>query len=88
MNVGETLFNAGLSESEARSKARLFDMRRTEITQPTGSEVMRWFVPGRIEVLGKHTDYGGADAACCAQRNVASALPRSRDPTRWCGSLT
>ena len=25
-----------------------------------------WFVPGRIEVLGKHTDYGGGRSLICA----------------------
>ena len=25
-----------------------------------------WFVPGRVEVLGKHTDYGGGRSLICA----------------------
>jgi galactokinase len=78
MSVGESLFNAGLSELEARSKARLFDMLEQQISQPHGSEVMRWFVPGRIEVLGKHTDYGGGRSLLCAAERgfCVAALPR------------
>ena len=40
---------------------------------------MRWFVPGRIEVLGKHTDYaGGRSLLCAVERGFAvAALPRS-----------
>lgn len=37
-----------------------------------------WFVPGRIEVLGKHTDYAGGRSLVCAveQGFVAAAAPR------------
>jgi galactokinase len=40
---------------------------------------MRWFVPGRIEVLGKHTDYaGGRSLLCAVERGFAvAAVPRS-----------
>ena len=39
----------------------------------------RWFVPGRIEVLGKHTDYaGGRSLLCAVERGFAiAAIPRS-----------
>jgi galactokinase len=41
--------------------------------------VTEFFVPGRIEVLGKHTDYaGGRSLLCAVERGiVASAQPRS-----------
>ena len=40
---------------------------------------MRWFVPGRIEVLGKHTDYaGGRSLLCAVERGFAvAATPRA-----------
>ncbi len=84
MSVGESLFNAGLSEPEARSKARLFDMVEQQLSQTAGSEVMRWFVPGRIEVLGKHTDYGGGRSLLCAAERgfCVAALPRSDSVVR------
>ena len=39
---------------------------------------MRFFVPGRIEVLGKHTDYAGGRSLLCAMERgiVASVTPR------------
>src|SRR5207248_1785588 len=37
-----------------------------------------WFVPGRLEVLGKHTDYaGGRSVVCAVERGfVFVAIPR------------
>ena len=40
-----------------------------------------WFVPGRIEVLGKHTDYGGGRSLICAAErgfHVVSRRARGR----------
>jgi galactokinase len=44
-----------------------------------GAEAPRvWFVPGRLEVLGKHTDYaGGRSLVCAVERGfVVAAAPR------------
>ena len=39
---------------------------------------MRLFVPGRIEVLGKHTDYaGGRSLTCAAERGFSVAYVRA-----------
>ena len=50
----------------------------------TSSAIRRYFVPGRIEVLGKHTDYaGGRSLLCAAARGMALAVaPRSDDRMR------
>ena len=57
----ERLVQAGLNPAEARRKRELFAAVETAFrdldVQP--GEALRWFVPGRIEVLGKHTDYAG-----------------------------
>ncbi len=44
-----------------------------------GPESCAWRVPGRIEVLGKHTDYAGGRSLICAvdQGFVVAAAPRS-----------
>ncbi|MCQ8207142.1 galactokinase family protein, partial [Cutibacterium acnes subsp. acnes] len=35
----------------------------------------RWFVPGRIEVLGKHTDYaGGSTLVAAVDRGVTISI--------------
>ncbi len=42
---------------------------------------MRWFVPGRIEVLGKHTDYaGGRSLLCTAERGFCVVATPRTDP--------
>ena len=43
------------------------------------ADVRRYFVPGRIEVLGKHTDYaGGRSLLCAAERGMYFAVaPRA-----------
>lgn len=50
----------------------------------TSREVRRYFVPGRIEVLGKHTDYaGGRSLLCAAERGMCFAVaPRADDRMR------
>ena len=49
-----------------------------------GPESCAWRVPGRIEVLGKHTDYAGGRSLVCAveQGFVVAAAPRSDDVVR------
>jgi len=48
------------------------------------TDVRRYFVPGRIEVLGKHTDYaGGRSLLCAAERGMCFAVaPRADDRMR------
>jgi galactokinase len=52
------------------SQQDLFDAARAAL--PPGADPGQgraWFVPGRIEVLGKHTDYaGGRSLLCCVER--------------------
>ncbi len=47
-------------------------------------QVRRYFVPGRIEVLGKHTDYaGGRSLLCAAERGMYFAVaPRADNRMR------
>jgi galactokinase len=47
-------------------------------------DVRHYFVPGRIEVLGKHTDYaGGRSLLCAAERGMCFAVaPRTDDRMR------
>ena len=49
-----------------------------------GTPARRLFVPGRIEVLGKHTDYaGGQSLTCAVERGFAvSYSPRRDDRVR------
>ena len=77
MSIVEQLIAAGMSETEAPIKAARFAELDRHL--PTGAEPLRCFVPGRIEVLGKHTDYaGGRSLLCTAERGFCvAATPRS-----------
>ena len=52
------------------------------VTGVAGSDVaetLAFWVPGRIEVLGKHTDYGGGRSLLCAVERGICVLARARD---------
>ncbi len=89
-DLTDALIAHGLSPAEAANKARLFaDTARVVGGQPSQSQpsqgqlsqgrLSQWFVPGRIEVLGKHTDYaGGRSLLCAVERGFClSASPRT-----------
>jgi galactokinase len=85
--IAERLTAAGLSAAEADRKARLFDsaeQRLALLTRRACKSAPRWFVPGRIEVLGKHTDYaGGRSLLCAVERGFCVvARPRSDETVR------
>lgn len=72
---------AGMSAHEADAKRALFDRCEAALG---ASRSLAFFVPGRIEVLGKHTDYaGGRSLLCAMERGFAVvAAPRSDDRVR------
>jgi galactokinase len=80
----ESLVCAGMTEMEAQQKAKLFEALEGQRPSGDGAERMRWFVPGRIEVLGKHTDYaGGRSLLCTAELGFCvAAIPRSDSVVR------
>ncbi|MEK6769472.1 MAG: galactokinase family protein [Gemmatimonadota bacterium] len=41
-----------------------------------------WFVPGRIEILGKHTDYAGGRSLVCAVERGIVVMAQPRDDAR------
>ena len=75
------LRGAGMSAHEADAKRVLFDRCEAALGAP---RAIAFFVPGRIEVLGKHTDYaGGRSLLCATERGFAVvAAPRSDDRVR------
>ena len=87
MSTGEEierrLSEAGLAGPEARSKVSLFDKAAgalETLSDGRSREARRWFVPGRIEVLGKHTDYaGGRSLLCTVERGFCLAASRRSD---------
>jgi len=76
------LAEAGLNRAEAARKSALFEEAAKVLESLCGctpSVLWRWYVPGRIEVLGKHTDYaGGRSLLCAVERGFCvAAAPRS-----------
>ena len=70
----------GLSTAEAEAKARLFEAADERVGLRSGEAAGRWFVPGRIEVLGKHTDYcGGPSLLCAAESGMCLVAVRRTD---------
>src|SRR6516162_5630141 len=76
--VAERLIAAGMSEPEARAKAVSFGELERQLPA-SKSQAMRWFVPGRIEVLGKHTDYAGGRSLLCATERGFCVAAVSRE---------
>jgi galactokinase len=64
------LVESGLDPGEARGKTALFDAALTGCASlGHGTPTHAWWVPGRLEVFGKHTDYAGG-------RTLIAAVPR------------
>lgn len=76
---------------------QLFTVARAALSRLTAvAPTSAWWVPGRIEVLGKHTDYaGGRVLTCATNRGLAMVGARREDDTIrvvsngeevWCGA--
>ena len=70
MPIDDQLHAAGFDDATAESRAAIFDAVIGAHAEATGARpATAWFVPGRIEVFGKHTDYAGG-------RSLVAAVPR------------
>lgn len=71
----------GLSEDATAIATRYFTEVANYHATLFGREVETrgWWIPGRIEVLGKHTDYGGGRSLLCAVERGFHLLASSRD---------
>lgn len=66
-------------EGEER-RDRLFEAAAARLEALGGSagDPIRWFIPGRIEVFGKHTDYAGGRSLLCAVERGFCLVARPR----------
>ena len=83
----ERLALAGVSEAEVARKSRLFARASAALGR---RQTLRLWVPGRIEFLGKHTDYaGGRSLVCTVERGLAVvAAPRDDRTVRLTDAIT
>lgn len=83
--LAEALVAAGLAPSErARTQGLFTSIVETFAALRSGAPQHAWWVPGRIEIFGKHTDYaGGRTLVCAAPRGFAVVASARRD-----GSVT
>ena len=78
----ERLDAAGL-RAEAPRRRRLFARARAARSGGRRSPRSAFFVPGRIEVLGKHTDYaGGRSLLCAAEQGFCLVAAAQERPAR------
>jgi galactokinase len=80
-SLKDQLVAAGLSAIEAEAKQNLFQMADESLRQVGSGSVAihcAWFVPGRVEVLGKHTDYAGGRSLLAAVEKGFCMIARSR----------
>jgi len=78
---------SGLSAVESAAKAALFEKSVHKLREWRGANASAphaFFIPGRLEFLGKHTDYaGGRSLVCAVERGVCLvAAPRADDRIR------
>jgi len=78
-----TLRASGLGARAASAKASLFMQGIHALPADTSpAPPVAFFVPGRIEVLGKHTDYGGGRSLLCAVEQGFCVVGRPRPDRR------
>ena len=67
-DIVRRLTEGGLPPRSAEQKRDLIERCLAVLSsrKESASEISAFFAPGRIEVLGKHTDYAGGDSLLCA----------------------
>ena len=81
--VAEFLTQRGFRSATAEDKARLYARNALALfasTRGAGPVPRAYWVPGRIEVLGKHTDYaGGSTLIAAAERGMCTVASDRQD---------
>ncbi len=88
--IAEHLVSSGMGRAEAVRKGRCFTQTLASLDECGDSSAVGsaagnpylLFVPGRIEVLGKHTDYAGGSSLLAAVERGFSIAARSRSDCR------
>ena len=79
-SLASALIERGLDVSERAAKAAMFERVLCAFAGHTNREPQHaWWVPGRLEVFGKHTDYAGGRTLVCAVPRGFVVVARPRD---------
>ena len=81
-SVAGALRRAGLAADAAARKAELFAQAAAALRRaptPPKGQTVALCVPGRIEILGKHTDYAGGQSMVAAAEHAICIVARPRD---------
>lgn len=71
---------AGFEPADADGRARLVFEAGRALSDAAGAEPRwGWFVPGRIEIFGKHTDYAGGRSLLCTVPRGFAVVARPRE---------
>ncbi len=82
-NAAQTLIQAGMSKPQAQRKSKLLaELTHTVSQMGGGRKPKTYFIPGRIEVLGKHVDYAGGRSLTCATEQGFCMAVSPRDDWR------
>lgn len=77
--LASSLVERGLDPGAHAAKAALFDLVLAAFHGHTAEAPRHaWWVPGRLEVFGKHTDYGGGRTLVCAVPNGLAVVASPR----------
>lgn len=77
--LAASLVERGLDPAAGAAKASLFDLVLGAFRGHTGESPRHaWWVPGRLEVFGKHTDYAGGRTLVCAVPNGLAVVASPR----------
>lgn len=75
--LAAALVGRGLSSDEVSAKQSLFDLVLASLGR-VDRGVHAWWVPGRLEVFGTHTDYAGGHTLVCAVPRGFAVVARQR----------
>ena len=83
-HLAHALSASGLSGEAVAARAAQFERLLATLgrERTDHDEWNAWYVPGRVEVLGKHTDYGGGRSLICAAERGFSVVAAPRRDIR------
>jgi galactokinase len=87
VSLRHQLISSGMSEGETAAKLPLFSAARDalgEFAGPSSRLATAFFVPGRLEVLGKHTDYAGGRSLLATVEKGFCVVAQPRADSRVC----